>query len=223
MQVIISKDAQALGIGQPIVATISGLNIDSSSDNLISTGQSTVAALRATLRERLAEPEVRGFRELFAKMGYDDLEPAGERLARTFIEKGFKSINSAVDAYNIVSLRWISGIGMHDVGGESGDITVYRSHGGEEIIPLFKDKPKPIKHGDLVYAINGAPLAWLGQKDVDSNAYRVTDTSTEVLLVVLGNRATSYDHNRSMAQECLELFKLANPAAQISYIPIRFA
>ncbi len=222
MQVCIGQDARSLGIVHPVVATIRGITVAPSPPSLVAVGHKIVEQIEQNLTEHLTRPEVRGFRNLFAKMGYPDLEPAGERLVRTFVEKGFKSINSVVDAYNIAALEAASGIGMHDIDRRTDNLFVQRASGVESIIPIFKNKAKAISAGDLIYMMGSKPLAWLGKKDVDSNEYCVTDMTNTIILVVLGNEATSREFNLGVVDRCVELLRFSSDKINVEQLAVRF-
>src|SRR5690606_37250587 len=96
-----------------------------------------------------------------------------------------------VDAYNVAATLFSSGIGAHDADKlRSDNIVVRRSVEGDVITPLFSDRAKRIQQGDLVDDDDGTPMAWLGRKDVDSDAYRVDDTTQRVVFVLLGRHDT---------------------------------
>jgi DNA/RNA-binding domain of Phe-tRNA-synthetase-like protein len=160
---------------------------------------------------------------LFAAMGYANIEPAGERLVRMFAQRGFKSINSLVDAYNICAIESVSGLGMHDVSGCQGDIRVSRAAGTETIVPMFKDKPEPVKRGDLVYASGADLMAWLGRRDVDSDRFKVTLSTTSIALIVLGNQRTSRDYNGAILTQCFERIRSCAPSVTMSELATQFA
>jgi DNA/RNA-binding domain of Phe-tRNA-synthetase-like protein len=219
MRVVVSADAQALGILNPVAAVISGVTVMSPSPQwLIEEGTRAVEESRLSFEDRCKKPEVIGFRGLFRNMGYPELEPAGERLARTYMERGFKSINSLVDAYNIGAIEWVSGLGMHDSSTCREDLRVFRASGSEEIIPIFKSKPGRVGEGDLVYANGANIMAWLGRKDVDADAFKVSPDTKEVILVALGNAATSRDHNRGILESCFRRVKYFAPESSIRFL-----
>jgi DNA/RNA-binding domain of Phe-tRNA-synthetase-like protein len=170
----------------------------------------------------LSRPEVNGFKELFARMGYSKQTPAGHRLIESFRQRGFKSYNNIVDAYNIASAQFGSGLGMHDATEVTKAIHVFRASGVEQIIPLFKSDSVKITKGDLVYSSGDRILAWLGKRDLDSNAFKITDDTDSVLLIVLGNAATSENYNRSVCLKVLNLIQKTCPSATVEFVNVIF-
>jgi DNA/RNA-binding domain of Phe-tRNA-synthetase-like protein len=217
MKLIIAPEARELGIVHPVAAVMTDLVVLSPSPpHLIAEGEAALAMARENLDAYVSRPEVRGFRELFADLGYPHLEPAGERLVRLFSQRGLKSINSLVDAYNICALESASGLGMHDTSGREGDIRVYRATGAETIVPMFKEKPEPVTRGDLVYASGTDLMAWLGRRDVDSDRFKVTPSTTSIAFIVLGNKRTSRDHNEAILAKCFERIRSCAPSATMT-------
>lgn len=223
MNLVISEDAAALGIHHPVAAKLTGVVLGPSFTEMVNEGHCVVARIAADCAAHLGRPEVQGFRSLFESMGYPGVEPAGERLVRTFVEKGFKPVNSAVDAYNIAALEAAAGVGMHDIGGLAGDIVVRRARDGETIVPIFKDKVKAVPAGDLVYANDERLLAWLGRRDVDSNDFRVTPATTGMLLIVLGNAETGEAWNTAIVERCVQLLRPSSPHLACAMLPVRRA
>jgi DNA/RNA-binding domain of Phe-tRNA-synthetase-like protein len=214
MKLIISPEAREVGIVNPVAAIMTNLVVVSPSPSqLIVEGEAALAVARENLDTYFSKPEVRGFRELFTALGYPHLEPAGERLVRMFSQRGLKSINSLVDAYNICALESVSGLGMHDVSGREGDICVYRATGAETIVPISKSKPEPVNPGDLVYACGADLMAWLGRRDVDADAFKVTLSTTSVAFIVLGNKHTSRDYNETIVSKCFGRIRSWAPLA----------
>ena len=163
--------------------------------------------------------EVKGFTELFNRLGLESQIPAGQRLINLIKKRGFKRHNNIVDAYNIVSALTASGLGMHDAS-LIGDIDVFRAFGEETIIPLFKKKEVKVNSGDLVYASGNKLLAWLGKQDVDSNEFKVTEHTTSLVLIALGNRATSKSYNKELCLKTFEYIKLTCPNAKYKFLDV---
>ena len=150
-------------------------------------------------------------------MGYDAVVPAGERLLNSFLKSGLKRINNLVDAYNAVSLKYVAGIGLHDVAKVDGDIKIERATGSEKIVPLFQNNARSIPQGDLVYSSQDRVIAWLGKKDVDSNEFKITDDTNQALVVVLGNKLTPTAMTKAMVHEIFDLVSLSCPSATMEF------
>ena len=219
-------EARELGIHYPVACLIQNVHVADSGNAL----DEDIEQLMSTLAERFEAVkqtgEFQGFAEMFTRMGYEGQIPAGQRLVEGFLKKGFKKINNVVDAYNIVSASNACGLGLHDADKTSqhGDqVDIFCATGVEKIIPLFKNSSVSAKSGDLLYgqiASQSRLFAWLGKKDVDSDEYKVTEETTNLLLIVTGNSATSELFNRRLCESVFGLLKKTCPKAQISYLNI---
>ena len=226
---VVHEDAAELGIKHPAACLIRGVRLTDADGALDAEIERLMDTLQAAPETILERPEVRGFDELFARMGYRKQTPAGRRLVEGFRKRGFKRYGNVIDAYNLASAWFGSGLGMHDAARLTGDVRVFRATGSEQIVPLFKTEPANVVRGDLVYA-DGEPagdlgdgggerlLAWLGQRDVDSDAYKVRDDTTSLLLVALGNAATSEDYNRGACLKAVELIRRTCPEATAEFL-----
>jgi|GEM_PF-1225046 len=227
MRLKVDKSARDLGIVNPVACVIEPITVGPTPAKLSAEIDRRLAQLKRSAASILAAPETLGFAELFAAMGYPDQTPAGQRLIETTLARGFKSYNNIIDAYNIVSVMHGCGLGLHDLSCHDGDLCVWRADGSETIVPMFKTDSKPVHAGDLVYGLvsPGNPdkrtlLAWLGKRDVDSDTFKVTEHSTSLLLVVLGNARTSREHNTAICREVLELLRLSCPDARERYLDL---
>jgi DNA/RNA-binding domain of Phe-tRNA-synthetase-like protein len=225
---VVHEDAAALGISHPVACVIRNVGAADADGVLDGEIERLMETLRAAPETILGRPEVRGFDELFARMGYRKQTPAGRRLVEGFQKRGFKRYGNLIDAYNLASAWFGSGLGMHDASRLTGDVRVFRATGHEQIVPLFKTEPAAVVRGDLVYADGEAGggdgerlLAWLGQRDVDADAYKVRDDTTALLLVALGNAATAADYNRAACLKAVELIQRTCPAAAVEFLETR--
>lgn len=228
-QLVVHEDAFELGIINPVACVIEGVKVLAGSGALDHEVETLMRELSGEAENILARSEVKAFNELFERMGYPRQKPAGQRLIELLLRNGFKRYNNIVDAYNIASVQFGSGLGLHDVRRikeNDASVQVLRARGEEKIIPLFKKEPVSVVRGDLIYGIATAPdmslLAWLGKRDVDSDEFKVSDDTDGLLLVALGNAATSEAYNRAACQKTFELINQTCPDARITYLETVF-
>jgi DNA/RNA-binding domain of Phe-tRNA-synthetase-like protein len=221
----VREDAVRLGAEHPVARPIGNVGVRPDGVDALRDG---VGALMAVPKEHpeaiVSRPEVRGIKELFARPGDPQHVPAGQRLTESLQWRGFGQYDDIVDAYDVASGRPGSGLGMHDPRRILGDVRVDRASGRERIVPTFESDRAKAVPGDLVYAdraqraAGGAGpdrvIAWLGKRDVDSDDYfKVREGTTSLLLVALGNDATSEDYNRNSCLKALELIRRTCPEA----------
>lgn len=226
---MVHEDAQHLGIVHPVACIINSVDVRDDSSALDAEIEILMQQLHQVPAPILSRPEVLGFQKLFTRMGYPDQVPAGQRLIESFQRHAFKHYNNIIDSYNIASASFGSGLGMHDArmitAGDS-PLHVYRARGDERIIPLFKTKPVTVTKGDLVYGLASCQMdlfAWLGKRDVDADQFKVINDTVSLLLVVLGNAATSEEYNRAVCFKVLELIRRTCPVATTDLLDVVFA
>jgi DNA/RNA-binding domain of Phe-tRNA-synthetase-like protein len=204
--------ARELGVIAPSVGIISGVRVSTEYPTECS---SKLDAILRSIGGGHSSSE--GYRDVFRRMGYDTVVPAGERLLNSFLKSGLKRINNLVDAYNAVALKYVAGIGLHDAARIDGEMKIERANGSEKIVPLFQSSARSIPQGDLVYSSQQRVIAWLGKRDVDSDDFRITDDTSQVLVVVLGNRLTPPTMTKAMVHEIFDLVSLSCPSATIEF------
>jgi len=213
MRLIIEKSAQNLGLMGAVACKVSDITVQTEHNGALDDDIRDLISELELTEGNLSKPEVHGFRDLFSRLGYPAITPAGERLVNGFVKNGFKRFNNIVDAYNIVSANYTCGLGMHDLGCIHDDVTVKRARGGETVVPMFKSSPVVVRPGDLIYTTDNKILAWLGYKDVDSDDYKVTSSTTSLLLVALGNERTDAKHNKAVCDAVVTAIRKTCPSA----------
>lgn len=214
--------AQEIGIIHPCVAKISGVNnidvgnLSKFNDRIMEKYNEICLNFDSIIKDK----KVIGYKKILEQLGYSDTIPAGMRLLTSFKEKGFKHINYLVDAYNIISMQYCAGIGMHDAAFLDDVIEIKIADGTETIKPMFQSKEIKVRKGDLIYTSNNATIAWLGKRDVDSDDFKVTQTTKDIVLVVLGNLYTNNEYSMHVVKEIFEMIKLCNGEVDLNYYEI---
>lgn len=215
--IVVHRNAYELGIHNPVACVIDGISVpDGSAEQLDEPVAQTVEMIQAGIP--LNRPEAAGFSELFERMGYPKQIPAGRRLVESIAKKGFPRYNYVIDACNVMSARYCSGIGLHDASSISDDIVVARATGQETIVPLFKDKPQRVREGDLTYSSGGRMLAWLGRRDVDAHEFRIVDETRALLCIVLGNERTDRGYNQAVCDGFVGLIRRVCPDVTLRFL-----
>ena len=224
MKFLISKDVQNIGVKNPVACIISNVHVHQT-DVLDDEIARLLKIISEDGEEILNSSVMKGFSALFSKLGYPNQKPAGQRLLESFQKNGFKKYNNIVDACNISSARYGCGLGLHDASKVNGDIAVFRATEIETIKPLFKSEQIKVNKGDLVYGdvfLNenktNSLLAWLGKRDIDSDDFKITETTTKLLLVALGNASTSKDYSQAICNNVFKLVSKSCPKAEFSVL-----
>lgn len=103
----------------------------------------------------IKHPHIASWREMYRSFGTKpgDYRPSAEALIRRAIKTGeLPMINTAVDIYNLVSVRHIIPMGGFDIDDVQGTIQLRFSEGGEEFTPLGAVKQEETYPGEVVYS-----------------------------------------------------------------------
>lgn len=101
------------------------------------------------------QPFIASWRDMYRSFGTrpGDYRPSSEALLRRVLKRGsLPTINSAVDAYNALSVRYLIPMGGFDLDRTRGDIYLRLSEGGEAFRPLGSSGPEETYEGEPVYA-----------------------------------------------------------------------
>jgi DNA/RNA-binding domain of Phe-tRNA-synthetase-like protein len=134
-------------------------------------------------------PFIASWRAMYRSFGTRpaDYRPSAEALLRRVLRgKGLPRINTAVDAYNALSLRHLVPIGGFDLDRIEGTISLRFSRGGESFIPLGASGPEETYEGEPVYADEARVLTrrW-NHRDCDHT--KITEDTSNLALFVDGS------------------------------------
>ncbi|MCW4048299.1 MAG: phenylalanine--tRNA ligase beta subunit-related protein [Candidatus Bathyarchaeota archaeon] len=152
-------------------------------------------------------PFVASWRELYRsfKTKPGDYRPSAEALIRRALKQhGLPVINTAVDAYNAVSVRHLIPMGGFDAEKVVGDIELRFSGGGEQFTPLGTSIQKETYTGEVVYADESRILTrrW-NYRDCDET--KITTETRNVIMFIDGSHEVP---NESVSEALMELEKL---------------
>ncbi len=215
-RLVINSCAAAVGAGNACAVVIEDIEInrDSCFVPLLTHNLNEVAS---RLGDLAANPVYQGFARQMQEMGYPTTTAANEKLLRSFIAKGVRSINNVVDAYNAIAIRHGVSIGVHTYE-QAEDIHVFRAQAPMKFRPLFAKKDAAVPVGDLVYTCADDLLACIGKTDADAHDYRLTESSRRVVAVVLGHRDTSADFNQKVLEELVDALREAMPGLRHHFL-----
>lgn len=104
--------------------------------------------------DRLEElPSIVKWREVHKEFGSKPKKkkPSIEALLSQALTRGVSSINSLVDLYNYISLKYLMTIGGEDIDKVKGDIVLDFANGSEEFYSIGSDENESPKEGEVVY------------------------------------------------------------------------
>jgi DNA/RNA-binding domain of Phe-tRNA-synthetase-like protein len=132
-------------------------------------------------------PFIHAWRCAYKKFGVDPSreEPSAEALIMRLLKgKGFPTINTAVDSYNLISTKHTIPMGAYDADKLEGDIQLRFSRAGERFIPLGESETA-LTQGIIVYA-DAKKILTRDFNNRDSDLTKITLTTKNILLTVDG-------------------------------------
>ena len=131
-------------------------------------------------------PLIAVYRELQKQLGGDpQMLPAVESLlVRGILKHRFPTVNSVVDAANLVSIQHLVPIGLFDLDRIAGDLELTLSAPGDPFIPIGKDKPVKLAPGTPVLKDGDGIFSAVGSRD--SKRTMITPATRNVLLFSWG-------------------------------------
>ena len=142
---------------------------------------------RYTLETIRDEPLFRAYRTFLWGVGIDPTKtrPASEALVRRILAgKDLPRINTAVDAYNLASIRTGVPIGAFDADLLNGELRMRFARDGEEFLGLGMTRPLVLRSNQILLVDDTQVIAVYLYRD--SEGTRVTDTTRRVRLVACG-------------------------------------
>jgi lysyl-tRNA synthetase class 1 len=137
------------------IAVIKGVHISETNDDLEKEKSTLFSALSGLTTEEINEyPEVQAYRKLYKEMGIDwhSRRPSPEALLRRIAQgKELYTINTCVDAYNLVVMDKRISIGAFDLDTLSLPTTLRFAKDGEEILLLGDSDVTKYKSPELAY------------------------------------------------------------------------
>jgi DNA/RNA-binding domain of Phe-tRNA-synthetase-like protein len=138
--------------------------------------------------EKLKEnPVVRAYRDFYWKLGIDPTKtrPSGEALLRRVLHGGeLPTISTAVDAYNLASMKTIIPISGFDKDRLSPPFNVRFAEDNEPFTGIGTETPTALKSNMLVLADTKRVLCIYPHRDADQT--KITEKTKNILLVGYG-------------------------------------
>ena len=213
MKVIIDRSMSALGITDVVYAVARGLDpFAPIPEELMEEIRVMGKAVAAGDYDHIYDNEItEGYRDLIRKAGRSVKKnpPTVPGFIDNIKHRGsMPHINSIVDVYNVESIRSSLAIGGHDLDSVHGDIVVTVS-GREDTFTAIGGKEKHVEPTDFVYRDDNGILAWLDVRD--SEFYKMSDDTRNVLFVMQGNANTSVEYRMEAMKRLERDLRLVNP------------
>ncbi|HLD24802.1 MAG TPA: lysine--tRNA ligase [Patescibacteria group bacterium] len=155
-----------------------------------------------TVKQIDAYPELQSYRTMYKKMGVDfhSRRPSPEALLRRVAQgKGLYSVNTCVDAYNLIVMKHRVSLGAFDADHMKLPSVVTVAQGGETIELLGVEGATTIEKGEIIYADQIGPYN-LDYNYRDAERTKVTEKTKNIIINVDG----VYDIDEQKVRKSLE-------------------
>jgi DNA/RNA-binding domain of Phe-tRNA-synthetase-like protein len=169
--------------------TIEGLKVRRETPELDGFKKEVASKVRETYDvESLKDVEtIRKYRDFFWRLGIDPtkIRPASEALIRRILQgKDLPKINTAVDAYNLVSIDTHVAIGAFDDGLLKGQLIMRYANEGEEFMGIGMKEPKILGGQEIVISDEEHLAAIYPYRDADLT--KITDKTETIYILSCG-------------------------------------
>ncbi len=148
------------------------------------------------------DEKMRKYRDFFWRINIDPtkIRPASEALIRRILqEKPIPKINTAVDSYNLASIRSGVPLAAFDMDTINGKLHMRFSREGELFLGIGMDNSKSLKGGEIVVSDDNKLVAVYPYRDSDDT--KITINTKKILLMSCGVPGIS-DAELDQALEC---------------------
>lgn len=189
---------------------VEGLSIKRESDALEEFKSEIIEEIKNSydLETLKDDPQMRLYRDFFWKINIDPtkIRPASEALIRRILQgKPLPKINTAVDAYNLASIKSGVPLAAFDAAQLSGGPKMRFAKAGEEFTGIGMKEPKILKGKEIVIEDDESLVAIYPYRDADKS--KIMPHTTEILLMscgVPGVGGEKLDEAVNLAAEYLE-------------------
>lgn len=152
------------------------------------------------LNKKIAE----GYENVYKKLGLKNIKCSIYNLFELVEKEGkLPTINTAVDSYNLISLKHSLVVGAHDREKLKGPMRFKILNGTEFYIPLFQTKQEQVNTGEFGVVDDEKVLCRLDVKQGDQS--KVTENTKNIILYVQGNENTSKEYLQKAIEELCNL------------------
>ncbi len=142
---------------------------------------------RYTLDKVKDDPVFRAYRDFFWRVGVDPtkIRPASEALVRRILSGGkIPGINTAVDAYNLASVRSGIPIAAFDADTLAGDLTLRFAREGEGFLGIGMERPVVLRKNQVIMTDEEQIIAVYPYRDSDTT--KVTQKTRNIRIITCG-------------------------------------
>lgn len=206
---MVSKDLKAVFPSVSIgAAIIRGVRVSKTDPGLEQEKEALIKSYSGLTTEQIGEfPEIQSYRKLYKATGVDwhSRRPSPEALLRRIaLGKGLYTINTCVDAYNLIVMREHVSAGAFDLSGLAFPTVLRFAKAGEEILLHGDEKPTAFKEGEFLYADAHGPYN-MDFNYRDARHALVTEETTDVFINVDGIFAVTPERVQEVLDKAVKI------------------
>jgi len=201
VSVSVSPKVEKLGL-KIVSGVIENVKIKKKHEGLEKLKEKTVA--ETNLREKNRQKIISEYETIYKKLKVKNAVNSVRNLDSLVEKSGqLPQINTAVDCYNIVSLKFGLVVGCHDLERVQGNLRFALTRGDERYVPLGESVPKAVSAGEFAVLDDAQIVCRLDEKQCEST--KVSERSHHLVFYVQGNKETSDELLRKAVAEIGEL------------------
>ncbi|WP_035446392.1 B3/B4 domain-containing protein [Atopobacter phocae] len=213
MEFIIDESVKQLGVEQIVVAKVYHVdpNADLSPDFELDVERAVRHAESVDIEMLREQPIIHAYREKVKEIGRSlkKYPPSAETMIKNVARSGrLPRINSIVDVYNVEAIQSYLSIGAHDLDQITFPIEFTQSKKEDVFTPILSTEKKVGPH-DYIYRDQKGVMAYLDARD--SDFYKITDQTKDVLFIIQGNQATDVVYRLESLKRILKRLEDTNP------------
>ncbi len=191
-------------------AIIRGIQVVKTNEQLEQEKETLYAKLKSMTTEEIGTmPEILSYRKMYKQMGVDwhSRRPSPEALLRRIVQgKDLYAVNTCVDAYNLIVMKYRVSVGTFDLKNLDFPVELCVAKGGEKILLLGNDEETEIKAGEVYYQDQTGPYN-LDYNYRDSQRVSVNEDTEDIMINVDGVYDVGRPHVERALKETLEIIK----------------
>ncbi|MDO8625422.1 MAG: phenylalanine--tRNA ligase beta subunit-related protein, partial [Candidatus Diapherotrites archaeon] len=201
VSIVVEPDVSKLGL-KIAYGVIENVSVKKKHEGLEKLKDKTVAQTK--LKDKSRQAIISEYENVYKKLKVSNALNSVRNLDALVEKSGqLPQINTAVDCYNIVSLKYGLVVGCHDIDRVQGNLKFVITKGTERYVPLGEREPKIVAKGEFAVLDSAQIVCRLDEKQCD--ATKVTERSKHLVFYVQGNAKTSDELLKKAATEIGEL------------------
>ncbi len=190
-------------IGVLVFTKMNNANKNSEISLLLKQAQKDVVATVAAEEVPLL-PKIKDWRDAYSKFGCkpSSYRSSVEALLRRITKNNFiRDISTAVDLYNLVSIKHQLCVGAMDLSNVSGDIFLTKTGDNDFFQGIGEDQKSKVCQGEVAYKDEQGDILCRAWNYRESDKSKITEGSTEIFFLIEGLASSSNDEILAAVEE----------------------